>query len=473
MKTKSKFSKSYLMIIFLIIYFLHGCSNIEYKEKKIQIKEITSHLKQINYQDSNFIQYLIKNGYSETELPFSSWGLNELIHAQQFFNPRLKTGKINWELAKTNEVIANLRPLSSLGIKVGKSDGDGQLSDKIFDTVFSFTFEPANKRLIRHEIALNKTQLSLIDREMLHWQLREDLLDGLFRFINNQDLINTVRDELHLKQSILSMVKKRLDLGVVSQVDYDRQTLNLNQVDKELFELQIKQSELKKKLASVIGLTIEQFNLIPIKTKEITIVVSKKVNNYLQNTNTIKLENMALLNRVDLRHQLAIYAITEANLKLEIAEQYPDIAFSPAYAYDFGNQVWVLGVDTLIKTSDRNKAFITRAEKLRESEASKIFSIQLNMLNEVDILLLSHTRNKETLNTAQSNLKIKVGLIKKLQTRFDMGVIDRLDLEREKINLINIDKDYHKAIYNFIRTGLEAEKVLQNRIFSPNIKFNL
>ena len=40
----------------------------------------------------------------------------------------------------------------------------------------------------------------------------------------------------------------------------------------------------------------------------------------------------------------------------------------------------------------------------------------------------------------------------------------------KKINLINITKNHHKAIYNLIRIGLQAENVLQEPIFTPHFK---
>jgi len=47
-----------------------------------------------------------------------------------------------------------------------------------------------------------------------------------------------------------------------------------------------------------------------------------------------------------------------------------------------------------------------------------------------------------------------------------------MEYENEKINLIDIGKNHHKAIYNLIRIGLTAERVLQEPIFTPNLKMH-
>ena len=136
------------------------------------------------------------------------------MYAQQFFNPQLKTAKIQWEMAKTNEAIAILYPPTSIGLEVGRETTNKELTKKIFGGGFSFTFESADKRLIRHELAINKSQLALIDFQLTNWELRIDLLTKLFDFIENQEFIKLSKIELRLKQSVMNMMKKRLEAGL-------------------------------------------------------------------------------------------------------------------------------------------------------------------------------------------------------------------------------------------------------------------
>ena len=100
-----------------------------------------------------------------------------------------------------------------------------ELSKKIFGGNFSFTIESANKRLIKYELALNKSQLALIDYQITNWKLRLNLFNKLLDFIENQEFIRLSKDELRLKQSIMNMMKKRLEAGIVSQIDLDNTCL--------------------------------------------------------------------------------------------------------------------------------------------------------------------------------------------------------------------------------------------------------
>ena len=458
--------KPYLIIILII----SGCSYIPFNKKNIETKEITELIKKSDIYNEDFSQFLIAQGFNDDELPIKNWGLKELIYAQQFFNPELKTAKMKWEMVKTNEAIANLRPVSSIGLEIGRETTNKELSKKIFGGNFSFTIESANKRLIRYELALNKSQLALIDYQINNWKLRLNLFNKLLDFIENQEFIRLSKDELRLKQSVMNMMKKRLEAGIVSQIDLDMKTIEFNKKNQELLELQMEQALIRNQLASLIGLSIQKFNLIPLNAKNITSLLDDITVSYLKDKELVELQETSLTKRLDLRKALSNYAVAEAELKLEIANQYPDYNFTPAYIYEFGTRIWSLGIDSIINSASRNKAFITKAKKFRDLEASKVITLQLSTINDIEELQLNFSNKSEDLKYSKQMLETKDKLKQQLNARFEKGLIDRMEYEIEKINLIDIDKKYHKAIYNLIRIGLLAESILQEPIFTPKIK---
>ena len=459
-----------LLPYLIIIFVLSGCSYIPFNKKDIDNQEIIEIIKDSDIHNEEFSQFLISNGYDNAKLPFKVWGLKELLYTQQFFNPQLKTVKIEWEMAQTNEAIAILYPPTSIGLEVGRETTSKELTKKIFGGGFSFTFESANKRLIRHELALNKSQLALINFQLTNWKLRTGLFTKLFDFIENQEFIKLSKVELRLKQSVMNMMKKRLEAGLASQIDLDRKTIELNAINQRLLKLQMNQSIMRNQLASSIGLSTPKFNLIPLDSKQITSLFDDITVLYLKDKKLLELQEISLTKRLDLRKALSNYAIAEAKLKLEVADQYPDYTFSPAYAYEFGSRLWTLGIDSIIKSGDRNKAFISKAEKFRDLEASKVNTLQLSTINDIEELHLNFSNKFEDLKYSYQMIETKNRLESQLAARFKKGLISRMEFENEMINLIDISKNHHKAIYNLIRIGLLAESILQEAIFTPNLK---
>ena len=104
----------------IIILIVSGCSYIPFNKKNIETNTITDTIKESDIYSEDFTKYLIANGFNKDELPFKKWGLTELIYSQEYFNPELKTAKMQWEMVKTDEVIAKLYPQSSLGFEIGR-----------------------------------------------------------------------------------------------------------------------------------------------------------------------------------------------------------------------------------------------------------------------------------------------------------------------------------------------------------------
>ena len=96
------------------LFFLTSCSFIDYQEKPLDINEVHQKNKQVNLNDSDFIAYLEENNFDKANIPFKSWGIDELLIAQKYFNPQLKTADLELKYIESNEKIASLRPLSSL-----------------------------------------------------------------------------------------------------------------------------------------------------------------------------------------------------------------------------------------------------------------------------------------------------------------------------------------------------------------------
>jgi len=456
--------------LIIVIFALSGCSYIPFDKKDIDTQKIIEVIKESDIRSEEFSEFLLSKGFVNSELPFKNWGLEEFVYVQEFFNPQLKTAKMQWELAQANEAISILYPPSSIGLEIGRETTNKELTKKIFGGGFTFIFESADKRLIRHELALNESQLALLNFQIVKWNLRTDLFNQLFDYIENQEFIKLTKTELRLKQSVMNMMKKRFDVGIASQIDLDRKTIMLGKTNKELLELQMEQSIMRNQLASLVGLDTQKFNLIPLNSKKITSILDEITVLYLKDKKLLVLQEISLTKRLDLRKALSNYAIAEAKLKLEVAAQYPDYTFSPAYAYEFGTKFWSLGIDSILKSTNRNKAFINKAEKFRDLEASKVNTLQLTTINDIKALQLNFLNKFDDLKYSYQMIETKNRLESQLTSRFKEGLINRMEYENEKINLIDISKNHHKAIYNLIRIGLMAERVLQEPIFTPNLK---
>ena len=390
--------------------------------------------------------------------------------ALYFFNTQIKIAEKDYQSIKANEVIAKFRPQSSIGLEIGSgNNANDEISNDIAGLNLLFPFETANKRLIRYEIALNTSQSSYENYRLVAWNERLKLVNAVIQYVFQIKKIKVIKNELITIQAIYNMNLRRFENGINDQLTLHQAKLDLQVAENKLKNLQLEQINLRKLISQTTGVRVNFLEKNPILADNIINGQLTKIAIFHQNQVYQQWNEEASLSRIDLRKSLANYAISEANLKLEVAKQYPDIKFNPAYLYDYGNKIWTLGITSLIPNIEKNKALILRAEKIRDVEASRIIDLQLQLVNDADNVVLLLDQAQQKFENAKNLLTEKENLLTNMQKKYNQGLISRYELEKEKIKLYEIDYIYLDSLYNLVISGFEIEKTYQKPFVSKLI----
>lgn len=450
-----------------ICAFLSGCKLINYVKKDIDLADNEVKIEQQKPDSQNFLKFIEKTDQNLFDDFEKGWNANNLLVAMYFFNSNIKSAKKQYDSVKANEVIAKFRPQSSIGVEFGSGDGANEdISDSVEGLGILYPFETANKRLIRYEIALNKSQSSYEDYQLTAWNERIQLIESLIKYTFNIEMIKTIKLELISRQAIFNMNLKRFENGLIDQISLNKSKLDFQSTENKLKEMQLLQITLRKEISISAGMRIDFFEQKPILTKDIIAELLDNLDNFLDNKVFNEWNENAALSKIKLRKILADYAVSEAELKLEIAKQYPDIKFSPAYLYDFGDKIWTLGLSSIVPNLSKNKALISRAEKIRDLEGSKVDNVQLQLKN--NILSISELLQQSTskFNEAKNLLFEKDKLLESLQKQYKNGILSRYDFENEAIKLIKIDYIYQDNLYNHLINAIQIEKIYDKAFVS-------
>ncbi len=443
----------------MIIISTAGCQLIPYSKKDIDLNNNNAAIDTLDPHAESFSKFINTLG-QDISSSNDGWNTDNLLASLYFYNTKIKTAERQYQTIKSDEVIAKFRPQSSLGIEVGSGNGaNDDLSKDVEGLGVMFPLETANKRLIRYEIALNTSQSAYEDYRLLSWNERLILISAITQYAFNIKKINAVKNELFSRQSIYLMSKKRFEKGIEDNIQLQQSKIALQITENTLKNLQLNQLSIRKQIAQNAGIKIQHLEKSPILADSIIKNLMSKIG-AINDQNISLTREQAIQSRIDLRRELANYAKAEANLKLEVAKQYPDIKFSPAYLYDFGDKIWTLGISTLIPNLEKNKALITKAENFRESESSRIIDLQLTISNEIDTLLSYLSDSSEKYMNAKVLHDEKELLLVSLEKKFNNGILSRFELEQEKIKLYEIDYIYLDSLYNLIQGGYEIEKTL-------------
>ena len=443
-------------------FYLSGCNFISYETKPIANQQVIEIITAKDPEDPRFKEFLKIQGFNEDSLPIKEWGLNELMLCALFFNPRIEIAKKEWDVAKIQEMIAPIKAPSSVGFESGRqTTGVKENSRDAFGLSLTTLFETADKAKIREERARNQSLIKRLELRKLAWDIKTDLTLNYLRY--HQLLLNLqiIRSEIKLQNEILNMLKKRKSLGLSSSIDSNFNQIELNKNIQKLNEEQYQLNETKSKLASILGISAEKLNtmrIANINMDQSIEIFSKTLDDETKQRDVI---NLGLFNRIDLRIALAKYAVSESQLKLNVANQYPDIRFSPAYIFDYGSSKWLLGVTSLIPTVEKNKNLVEEAKKLRDIESLQVEKIQTSIINELAKLRDNYINAKDMVRKDTEDLSAANELENSIESKFNQGEIDRIELTQQKLITMQYKRRFYTNKITLMKIGFDFEALLQ------------
>lgn len=447
---------------------LTACSFQHYQPKPIDSIAIAQRFEHKNPAGEPFHLYLVNNGYLSSQFPIQQWGLDELTYCALFFHPSLDVARAQWRATASSEAAAFEKTTPSINSHVSHSNQANQdISPFALGLSIDIPIDTVNKREIRIDNARHLSLAAKLEIAQTAWELRNQVAQSLNEYQLNQQLIKLLLDEQDLRQQIVNIYQKRVNLGVASNVELSTAKLQFQITNAELSTRQQAQLSNLSKLASNLGLPLAKVESLKLSdsSPELTLLISQEKSSNLQTT--------ALLNRVDIRIALEKYAASEAKLKLEIAKQYPDITISPGYAYEFGDRIWSLGLSSLLNFLNKNKLAIAEATQLREVEAAQFEALQTKVIAEANIASVAVSQSQQALAQQQALLLQQQRNTQRMQRKLAAGEIDRLEFTYGKFENIVAEKNVALAKFQLNAALNQLENALQIPLNSSKINANI
>lgn len=463
--TKTLHSLALATSVSILTTALSACSFQQYVPKPIDSASISKNFERKSPTEELFHQYLVNNGYPGNHFPLQQWGLEELTYCALFFHPSLDVARAQWRAAMLSENIAAEKPIPAINGHIAHSNNANQdISPYSFGFSIDIAVDTANKRDIRLENARHLSQAAKLEIAQTAWELRNKVAQSFYEHQLNQQLIKLLLDDQRLRQEIVNLYQKRVDLGTESNVALSAAKIQLQATITELNARQHEQLNTLSKLARNLGLPLNIIDTLNIAHDSAELIQPIPSD----------IQTLAVQNRLDLRIALEKYASSEAKLKLEIAKQYPDIVLSPGYAYDFGNKIWSLGLSSLMNIITKNKLGIAEATQLREVEATQFEALQIKVIADANIANAAVNQSQQFLLHQQGLALQQQSSTQRMQRKLAAGDIDRLEMTYSKLENVAAEKNVVLAKFQLNTTLNQLENAMQialsNRKSSLNIE---
>ena len=451
-----------IIAIAIACSLLLACATEKYQSKPLNAGQTKAKMLAKDVASPEFNAYLIKQGYQDAALPFTTWGLDELTLCALYYNPKLDVAKVQLGLANAKIESAGVKQNPTLNASLAHSNqANGDKQPWAYGLNVEIPIETANKREIRVEEAQANAAVGRMDVADTAWQLRNQIAKDLIEYHQNIANVQLLQAEQITQNEIANMLQKRLQSGSASKTELSTVQLTQLKAQSALYGEQAKSAEINARLATDVGLSAEKFKQITLKPLAIDTELSQQTSMLDANFVNKNLQENALLNRIDIRRSLAKYAAAEAKIKLEIAKQTPDISFSPGIAFEFGDSIWSLGFSTLLNLLHKNPTQIAEAKQLREIEGAQFEALQAQIIGDLNRTYAQYEASMQHLNLAQSQYTSQLQHHKKLQKQFDAGLIDRLALKQALLSNHIAQQQVLTAQFEVLKATSEIENVMQ------------
>lgn len=456
----------YRFIIFLICLGLQGCARHTYEARPVDYVDVFTEINSWTIENTELNQFLRDNGLSAELLTSNQFSIDRLYLTSLFYDPELQVAYKKWKQAKIvlDHSDYKINPKISFPLE-HHSDTSDTSNQWTIGAVLSFIYERKSKqeaRKARAEVNLLNATLNIKQLALHRYGLFEERYHA---YVIKQAKIVEISNEVNVLKELLAQLQNQYELGAVSQFELNNTTLALQQ---SLFELSVEKNalqELADELLAMTHLVYSELDGIKIVSESpLQFTHSEYQSSEYFSTDFSVLQKTMLENHIDMAIQLNQYALAEAELRLKVEKQYPDIVLSPGFVFDQSDNIWALGsswILPLFEKTEQNLNILTALEE-RKIKQQEITVLQKELLNVLYKRYRSVLRHKEAIKVSDEIIKSIEQRAKEIKTQIEMGGIGSVALLRNRKAFYKARQEQITVYSHAINALLEMEHLLQS-----------
>ncbi len=388
--------------------------------------------------------------------PRRRWDFEMLMLAALYYHPDLDVARAHWEVSKARIVTASGRPNPTLGLDPEfVTNAARGISPWILGLALDVPVETASRRGHRIARARDLSEAERLRIATTAWHVRSRLRATLLRLFSARRKQSILKRQLDLQRETVTLLEQRLRFGQVSRPDVTEAHIAVHQLLLSLRQADKDAAEARVQLAAALGLTSTSLNGVSIAFGLF------REPPPLSDSTVPQIRGQAVQNRPDLLAALAEYAASQANLRLEISRQYPNLHIGPGYLFDQGDQKWALRLGLTLPIFNRNQGPIAEAAAQRTEAAARFLSLQADVLAEIDQAMAGYRAARRKLATADSLLASERQQLLAMQQMVAVGEADQLSLQSARLEVGSAELQRLDALVEAQRSYARLEDAVQ------------
>jgi outer membrane protein TolC len=437
------------IVLLFGVFLLAGCAAKRYQPSPIRPETTASQFEMRSLSDDGLRKFEEKNLNQQVPWPPKTWDLQTLSLAALYFNPSLSVARARLDRADAAVVTAGARPNPTLGISPGVP------SPYLLTLDFSIPIETAAKRGYRVQGARNLDQAARLDLANSAWTVLSGVRLALLNYLLASRNLELAHSEEQVRADQVNILEKILSAGEITRLEVDLARIELSKARVATHAAEGQSAEAKAALAAALGIPLEGLRDAEFSWTDMEMLPST------ESLSATEIRRDAVLNRLDVRRSLAQYAAAEADLRLEIAKQYPDINIGPGYTYEERNSFFTVGLSSAIPLFNRNQGPIAEAEARRKEAAAAFLQTQAQVIAKSERALATYSAALQEVAETQSLYQLQESQLQTVQQSIRSGADNRLSLDGVRIQLSLLDRARLDALARAQRALGDLEDAVQ------------
>jgi outer membrane protein, heavy metal efflux system len=412
------------VLLFLVSCLLTGCAAQRYKPSPIVPSTTAAQFESRSLADPGLRSFEERNlGHSVSPWPPQKWDLQMLSFAGLYFNPALDMARARLATAEGAVVTAGARPNPTFDLVPGIP------APYLLTQDILFLIETAGKRRLRVEVAKNLDQAAQLELADSAWTVAMGVRVALLNYLVASRNLELLQPQEEARTDQVAILQQISSAGEITSFDVNLSQIDLSKTTVAIRTAETQVADAKAVLAAAVGIPTTALNGIAFSWPTLDTPPAP------ESISVDQLRRQAVLNRLDIRRSLAEYAAAEADLRSEIAKQYPNFNIGPGYTYEERNSFFTVGFSTTLPVFNRNQGPIAEAEGRREQAAAAFLQTQAQVIGKSERALGVYTAALKEVAQAQSLYQLQEARLRIVQQNIAAGTDYRLSLDSAEIQV--------------------------------------
>ncbi len=400
-----------------------GVSCVHYVAKPLKPEVLESAFRNRTFDDAGLRDFAAREcGNAGRAWPPVAFELNALVCAGLYFHPDIAIAKA--QLSEAEAAVMTAKPRTNPGVSAEGGYNRTPESVATYGVSPVFTIETAGKRgdrILEAEKLADAARNALAEAQ---WRVRSNIRTAFVAYCFARRRAALMDAQQRIDEEVVEIYGKRLAAGDAARPELMAARNQQAAARVSLTAAEANVAQTRAALAAAVGVpetALESAQLAEAAMDAAPSPESLPLRN---------VERAGLLHRADIRRSLDEYAAAEARLRLEIANQYPDIPLTPAYSLQEGYPAYTLGsaIDS-IPLFNRHKGPIAEADARREELKARFVALETQAMAQTSAAFEQYGAAMRQWTEARERVQ-SIGREQEQAVRaaFRQGDADRLEL---------------------------------------------